>query len=161
MKKKVNILLLVFVLGLWGTVTYKYISGYWHCNSITASASQKNAVDAVVRQKDTFTLAALERDPFLNRSMAEPKPVRVKFRTAGVKKAPPKIISPVPFPQVGYFGYLKSPQHKELVLLKVNNRLMKLRAGESTDGLKVVKIHKDSVQVNFNGEARTIIRSNK
>lgn len=157
-KKKINILLLVVVLGVWGTAAYRYLNRFFHDDAQKLETSQQKTASFTARSKDTFELATLSRDPFLNRLTAERKLVaRSHYRPAAVKKEVKPVVE-MPFPEVGYFGYVKSGQQKELVVLKINGRLMKLHAGESRDGFKVVKIHKDSVQISAGKQTKYIRR---
>ena len=70
-------------------------------------------------------------------------------------KAAPKPTAGIPFPSVNYYGYIKSKDKKEeLILLKVNNRLERVRLNSDINGLVIKKIYKDSVTVFFNSETR-------
>lgn len=157
MKKKLNVFLIVFVLGLWGTVAYKYVKRFLMPTEIAQTAAPK-MYSAEIKAKDTFAMETIGRDPFLN-SASAPVVKRV-VRYSGprvVKKEPPVFKPTVPFPKVDYFGFIKAHQ-KEVALLKVNSKLVRLSAGELSDGLKVVKIYKDSVQLGFGKETRSVKR---
>lgn len=159
-KKKINILLLAVVLGLWGTVAYRYLDRFFADGAQKQAVTHRQTATFTARAKDTFELASVSRDPFLNRLTAERKAVgaRPRLRPSGVKKAVKPAVE-TPFPSVGYFGYVKSGQQKELVVLKINGKLVKLHAGEARDGYKVGKIYKDSVQVTAGGQTRYIGRN--
>lgn len=154
MKKQINIALIIIVAGLWATVLYKYVSQYLVKKEFaTVQKEYTTAIDAKIRQKDTFQLAALSRDPFLNKVFNNAPVKRPTFRKI-MPSQPKKEVKPkiqIPFPQINYYGYIKSTDKKdELVLLKVNEKLMKLRMNQTMEGLKVTKIYKDSIQVSFN-----------
>lgn len=158
-KKKINILLLVVVLGLWGTVTYRYLNRFFRNDDAQELAvSQQKTATFTARSKDTFELVSVARDPFLNRLTAEKKPAAIRHYRPAVAKKEAKPVVEIPFPEVGYFGYVKSGQQKELVVLRINGKLTKLHAGESRDGFKVVKIHKDSVQITAGKQTKYIRR---
>jgi hypothetical protein len=60
MKKKLNIVLLLLVLGLWGTVLYKYASQYFTNNDELASNKNEfTLVDLKIKEKDTFQINQL------------------------------------------------------------------------------------------------------
>jgi hypothetical protein len=160
-KKTINIALIVVVLSLWGTVMYKYVNRFFK-NDESALAQVSNYENNTVSiiEKDTFELQPLTKDPFLNkvftRAIAQSKIVRTTPKIKTVTK--PKEV--VPFPRVQYFGYIKSEDKKEkLILLKINNRLERVRLNSTVDGLVVKNIYKDSVLVYFNKETRSFIKN--
>ncbi len=162
MKKKINILLAAVVLGLWGTVMYKYVNRFFYSENtltLTEKNLDLNLPDKI--QKDTFELKPLGNDPFLNKSYM--KPLVKKTTLTGyvpktkVKSQPIKSKTVAPFPTVKYFGFIKSSERKEeLILLKINNTLHKTRLNGNCDGVTVKKIYKDSIQIIFDKETRMI-----
>jgi Tfp pilus assembly protein PilP len=159
MKKKINIILIIAVAAVWGTVIYKYVNQYLAKQDLTATTHYASRSGEVkIWNKDTFNLQPLKRDPFLNISSQRAIPAVKRIFVSPAVKKPKKTISAAPFPQLKYLGYIKSNK-AELVHLKVNDKLQKFRIGESVDGLMVLKIFKDSVKVSFNGEVRGIVKS--
>ncbi len=161
-KKKINIILIIVVLGLWGTVGYRTINRYFMDNVSVINAEIANHNVSLKKiNKDTFELKKVDRDPFLNRQFNE-KPVfvtSVSFH-APIKKAlkptpVPKVKYDIPWPQLQYFGYLKS-NDIELVLLKIDSKLHKLKLNDEVNGLLVKKKFKDSIEVVFNSQSRII-----
>lgn len=156
-KKTINIILILVVLSLWGTVGYKYINRFFGDDELDYTLSNTYNYDAIsIIKKDTFALHPLTKDPFLNKVFSKPTTAPIIVRsTPVVKKEPePKIITP--FPYVQYFGYIKSKDKKEeLILIKVNNRLERVRLNSNIDGLVIKKIYKDSVSVFYNNETRS------
>ncbi|MDR6764528.1 hypothetical protein J2Y38_004761 [Flavobacterium sp. 2755] len=160
-KKKINIILIIVVLGLWGTVGFKTINRYFGDSSIIANTeTHSKNVSLKKIDKDTFELEKINRDPFLNKEYRDnpvPKPVTYHHP---IKKAPPVIKIPKPvvninWPALKYYGYLKS-KDQELVLLKIDSKLHKLKLNDPVNGLVVRKKYKDSIEVFFNSEARII-----
>ncbi|GEP50165.1 hypothetical protein FNO01nite_08370 [Flavobacterium noncentrifugens] len=103
---------------------------------IAATGNRSIEATLKIRQKDTFALMPLRRDPFLNSTVNSGKaPIRHAVAIKTIKKAEvPKNV--LPFPQVNYYGYIKSnQQQKELVMLKVDDKLVRLRTGESESGI--------------------------
>ncbi|HEX9981227.1 MAG TPA: hypothetical protein VGB50_11750 [Flavobacterium sp.] len=156
MKKKVNVLLILVVTTLWGFVGYRYLNRYFQPVDVVNNTLPEQSVGQVQDfQKDTFEMKPIPRDPFLNASVA---PVIKEHRSIKARQVlVQKIVRPkAAFPQINYFGYLKSgDKSKELVILKVNNNMIKMRLGEVVDGLRAVKISKDSIRLAFNGEQRS------
>jgi hypothetical protein len=160
-KKKINIILIIAVLGLWGTVGFKTINRYFGDNTIiTNAATQTKNVSFKRIDKDTFALEKINRDPFLNKQLQEQAtPVKLASYHNPIKKAPAivpkKTIANVNWPTLKYFGYLKS-KDQELVLLKIDSKLHKLKLNDPVDGLVVKRKFKDSIEVSFNSESRII-----
>ena len=152
-KKKLNIVLLLFVAGLWGTVLYRYASQYLYKQEVIVVKQDRIfSLDRNMQKKDTFEMDPIKRDPFLNKSYTADNKKTV-YPIASVKKVPKRepIVKNTYFPAVEYYGYIKSNNDgkKELVMIKNNGVLMKLKLGEERDGLKILKVFKDSVQLSY------------
>jgi len=161
-KKKINIILILVVLSLWGTVGYRALYRQFSSNEIIIEEqNQKYNVSIKQINKDTFELEKINRDPFLNKEFQHTETAVTKktIHYTSVKKA---IIKPVQKPQTNlswptlqYYGYLKS-KDKELVLLKIDSKLYKLKLNEAQNGLIIKKKFKDSIEVSFNSESKII-----
>lgn len=115
--------------------------------------------------KDTFKLIHLERDPFvLNKRTVN----RNTNNEVGVKKSNTKpIVKTVKtkekntsWPKISYYGFVKSSNKKyRLALLKINNKLIRVRANTTIDEkLHIVSIYKDSITVKKNSVFKIITR---
>ncbi|KAF2342588.1 hypothetical protein [Flavobacterium tistrianum] len=162
-KKKINIILIIVVLGLWGTVGFRTINRYFGNSDVNLSPEAHNSDISLKKvNKDTFELKKIGRDPFLNKQFVE-KPAFVASVSyhAPVRKAikpSPAIPKPkfdMPWPQLQYFGYLKS-NDIELVLLKIDSKLHKLKLNDEVNGLTIKKKFKDSIEVVFNSQSKII-----
>lgn len=161
-KKKINIVLIIIVLGLWFTVLFKYVNRFFYSNETNFSTKVAINTKLINKiRKDTFELKPLGNDPFLNKTYNKPV-VRTRILASYVPKPkvnpqPVKVKTVTPFPIVKYFGFIKSSEKKEeLILLKVNNNLHKTRLNGNCDGVIVKKIFRDSIQVVFEKETRVI-----
>lgn len=168
MKKKINIALICAVLGLWGTVIYRSISNYLVKDAELLTGERLSVANFKIVSKDTFELKRLNYDPFLqkhsipqhtnNASANILKPTswsKPKVRTESAKAK-----SILGFPSIGYYGFIKSVDKKEeLVILKINGRLRKVRANENFDGLKIKYICKDSLVITNSQESKTFLRN--
>jgi hypothetical protein len=160
-KKHINIVLIIAVISLWGTVLYKYVNRFLTTNELVYTQQNLSIPIVAKIEKDTFTIYPLERDPFLGKLLVKKQnnfktknPVIKSF----VKNIEPKITSP--FPRIQYFGYIKSQDKSEkLILLKVNNKLERVRLKANIDGLIIEKIYKDSIEVLFNKEKRIFVKN--
>ena len=162
MKKKVNIFLLVLLTLLWGSIIYKYAGHLFGQNDQQNLARDFTSANLKIPQKDTFQLSPIARDPFLGQQIyakTDKKNIpRVLSRSvkAVVEKEPVY----VEFPSINYYGYIKSSsKEKQLVLVKINNSLFKLKVGQVQDGVSIFAATKDSVIVIFNKTKRGIKKS--
>lgn len=164
MKKKINILLLVAVIGLWGAVGYRSVKLYFYTPEQTVDTFSISATTQFKKlEKDTFELQPLARDPFLgirnnSKTRLIDKTNTVKYLRNVPKK---KVVAIKPFPTVSYFGYIEKNEadNRELVLLKVNGKFVRLKANQSFEGLKVKKIFKDYIELSYNDTIRNIKKS--
>ena len=159
MKKKINILLIVVVGGLWGTVGYRFINNYFFNNPVNNIVAGNTVhTSKLVTQRDTFLLENINRDPFLNKIVSVGSGESVPKRNIGhIKKYTPVIKAVAPpkyWPEVQYYGYIKSAKNNEVVLLKINGQLFKLHKGESKNELTVQNVYKDSIALLFYKEKK-------
>lgn len=161
-KKKINIVLIIVVLGLWGTVAYKTVSQYFFSKELIANKTHSNnELNSNQINKDTFQLEKITRDPFLNTLIqsADSIPKKhysmtaiVKTNTIAIK---PKVVITWPF--ISYHGYIKSKEKNEaLVLVKIDKKLYKVRKDEQIEGVTIKKVYSDSIELSFNTEKKTI-----
>lgn len=162
MKKRINIVLLIFVVGLWSTIIYRYVTSLSiKNNSLSDFQDIVNNDKFNLKEKDTFELRLIDRDPFLNKNFNKVQSYStINHKNISTKKNIPKSIYTISsFPSLNYLGYIKSQNNKnELVLIKVNNKLIKYRINEFKEGIKVISINKDSIQILFNNKRKIIKR---
>lgn len=156
-KKMINAVLIIVVVSLWGTVSYKYINRFFGENEVFYDTPENYNFDTLsVISKDTFKLQPLTKDPFLNKIVTQPKIQSSSIPKQSIIKKEPVLKTPIQFPAVQYYGYIKSKDKKEeLILVRINNRLERVRLNDNIDGLIINKIYKDSIVVNFNKETRS------
>ncbi|WP_281635431.1 hypothetical protein [Flavobacterium marginilacus] len=163
-KKKINVILILIVLGLWGTIGYRALNRLFFKNEAGfGKPNQKINVTINQINKDTFELEKISRDPFLNKQYQSDivlikKPISTY---SSVKKVIvpkiPKIMSNINWPTLVYYGYIGSKEkNEELILLKIDSKLCKLKLNEPINGLIIKKKYKDSIQVFFNSETKII-----
>lgn len=162
MDKKIrNRILYVSVAVLWAIAIYRTWKNYEAKaeNNETALISTP-AVSPMQFRKDTFELVLPEYDPFLQKSwtpsVQNESPVADVKQNQVVKKDP---VVPVvkTWPQIDYFGFVKNRnQNSTLCLLKIDGRQVQLSKGEKYNGLLVQNTYRDSVQLVFEGETKTV-----
>ncbi|RKR09081.1 hypothetical protein C8C83_0681 [Flavobacterium sp. 90] len=167
-KKRINIILIIVVLALWGTAGYKALNRQFSgSNLLIEKRNQQVNINIKQIKKDTFKLEKIGRDPFLNKQFqtALIVPKRPTSNYVSVRK---EVVTPtlktdpnLSWPILSYYGYFESKEKKqELVLLKVDSKLCKLKINTPYNGLIVKKKYKDSIEVYFNSE-RKIVRLKK
>lgn len=163
-KKPINIILICIVMLLWGTVIYRYFNNLSISDEYNTNQEQYNSnITFNTIEKDTFKLLKLDRDPFLNKMYSNYESV---LKQPLIKRNNPKSVNKkeqtrfAAFPNIKYFGYIKSKnKNEELVLLKINNRLERVKLKSKVEGLIIEKIYGDSIEVLFNNEKRVFIKN--
>ena len=162
-KKKINIGLILVVLGLWGAVGYRFIKNNYPQHDIAGVNHRSNKISQkLIVERDTFLLEPLVRDPFLDRKNMDensaksinPQRSFSKVKTNKTPKAPKVIVNKY-WPDIQYYGYIKSNQNNEVVLIKIDGQLLRMHKNEKKNDLVIKDIYKDSVAILFNKEKRT------
>ena len=143
MKKTLNIVLLCFVLIVWGIILYRLTEQYfWPTNQLADNYEKTIDTSLKFPVRDTFEMRTSFRDPFLKTVYLEKKSLPKRSFT----KYKPKTTAVTPWPQIKYFGFIKSKDRKgELVLLQINNELHRARVGEKVADIQIKKIYRDSI----------------
>ena len=165
MKKKVNVFLIIAVVSLWAIVGYRIIGAYFFDvknESVFLNDYGKHQFKLI--EKDTFKLLAVKRDPFLNKMVSEKNEKKVEINAViPIKKKINSIKKEnleIPFPVVHYYGYIKSEKKKdEMVILKINNQMKRLRRNETFIELKIVEVFKDSIKLSNGHQIKTFFKS--
>jgi len=163
MKKNINIVLIIVVLALWGTAGYRYVKNYLiQDTNITAKFSEFKTVDFNIK-RDTFLLTPLPRDPFLNKIYTRSVVVTDSKKNTRLSKLKVNTTSHIsiviPWPDVKYYGFIKSGKNSELALIKVNGVLIKMHKGDSENGLAIKEIYKDSIVLVYNKQRKIFIHN--
>ena len=163
MKKVVNIGLIVFVLVLWGTIVYRYVNNFFYSQDIKVENYNQYSL-IKINKRDTFNLAVINRDPFLGKIAKKPFTFPKKNISSSAKsnKISKPISSkiPTPIPTIQYFGIIKSSSKKdEMIIVKINNEVKKMRLNSEFEGVKINKVFKDSILISFN-KKQLFIRRN-
>lgn len=161
MKKKVNILLIIAVLGLWGTVSYRFFKNFFYKDAGVAVTANVQASKFSISARDTFMLRPLEHDPFLSSKGGGIN--RGSTHWVSVKKRMPKVNDvkkPVaPWPKISYYGFIKSEKNEELALIKIDDVLYKMHKKETKNSVTLKIIDKDSAGVVYKKELKFIEKS--
>lgn len=163
-KKKINIILILVVLGLWGTVGYRSLYRQFSGDEILLE-KQNQTKNITISQinKDTFELEKINRDPFLNKQF-QSTVASIRKHVSGFSSAKKttlpvnkKVVPNIDWPTLIYYGYIASKERNEdLILLKIDSKLHKLKLNDPVNGLVVKKKYKDSIEVFFNSQIKII-----
>lgn len=146
-------LLLVAVLGIWGAIAYKIISGM----SPTITEVKRDDFNMVFKPKtttkvDTFTIQNLDKDPFLGTLTTKRKSSTTK-RKAPIKK------QGSPMPIISYSGSVKRQNGSNRVfVVNINNKQYLLNKGQVADSVQLVKGNENAIIVRYNNRNKTINR---
>jgi hypothetical protein len=163
MKKKINIVLIVVVLGLWGTVGYRALNQYFLSKKGVVKTMELNKEFNLTQiNKDTFQMENSIRDPFLNKqdqSMV-PNTKKIYSKSLNIKKKVYPVVKAkeyINWPAISYHGYIQSKaNNEELILVKINEKMFKLKINEEVEGVTLKKVYKDSIEFIFNKEKKII-----
>ena len=156
-----NLLLIVAVIAIWGTIAYRIISALDESDDEplpVAVQLDKKPADDYATVNDTARLRNAYRDPF--GMVAPPAPKDTVKKHVMLVNMVAKPVVPVDLTFVKYAGYIINPGTKQsLVMLLINGKTAMLGEGESSDGIKVIKNMRDSVKVRYRQQIRYIVKS--
>ncbi len=144
-------ILLVLVLGIWGTIGYKIITGL---NPDVPVQAENNINVSFTPEKikttDTFSVQTTERDPFLGTLTR-----RNKSRTKANKSVKP--IKEENVPQITYQGLVrKQSSSQQVFVVTVNGKQHLLKRGQTIDKVKLIRGNAKEIVVSNNNKQQTI-----
>lgn len=168
MKKKVNQILIVVVVGLWSVIIYRLISNLLiDKNSIKNKSFSSQYSTAKITDKDTFTLPANLSDPFLGnrkftgtstrKKKSYPK-TKVSTKSKGNSRTSKITLNK----QISFHGYFYNSANKtESMVVKVDSKLFTVKIKDIISGVQFLDRKGDSVKVRLdNKEIRWIKKLN-
>jgi len=152
-KKKKTYLLLVAVLGLWGTIAYQVLSAL--SPKEPSVASENISVDFSPKKTkiDTFSITQVKRDPFLGKLSKSPhKATRSKGKTITKKNDADN-----PWPQIQYQGMVKKQgATSEIFIITINQQQYLLKRNQELENVKLLRGNAKEIVVRFNKEIKTV-----
>ena len=142
-------MLLVAVLGIWGTITFKVVNGLNPEQPPSTSLEFEATFQPRFHKDiDTFSIKPIKRDPFLGKmSKAENQLIKNK-RT---------VKSNVKLPHIQYNGLIKKEGNtNRIFVVEINNQQHLLKRGQTIHGVKLISGHKSSITVSYKGHMQTI-----
>jgi hypothetical protein len=146
-------LLLAAVLGIWGTIGYRVLSGV----NPTISEVKQDDFDMVFNPKsntevETFSIQNLERDPFLG-TLSDTK----KGKSLSAKKPLEPVIDYRP--SITYSGLVKKQStSNQVFVVTINNNQFLLKKGQIADSVTLVKGNDKEIVIRYHKKNQIIKR---
>lgn len=156
-KKKIIYILMPIVILVWGFVFYQ-LYGYFFSTPSYVKAEEKAIINIDEIKKDTFSIVADYRDPFLTKKIIPTANHQVAIKTNGAsqtkKNTPPTVFK---WPSIQYKGMIKNNNsERRVAIVTVDGKEHIVKEGTTLNELKVVKIEKETITVSFQDEQKTI-----
>ena len=150
-KNQKTYLLLTVVIGIWGLIAFKILNA---ANPEPAKmgpiASNEVFVPKKIKHRDTFSIKADYRDPFLGTIVANKK---VKKKVAPKKK----VEKAIPQKKISYTGFITDGASKQKIFfVTIEGQQHMMGLNETVQEVKLVRGSKDKITVRCNGKTRTI-----
>ncbi len=151
--KKTVYILIPVVLLIWGIIFYRIYGFFNGGNNQAFHTPQLVITDSAELLNDSFNIHADYRDPFLDKA--------IKKQISGSGTTVAKPVKPVPtsspWPAIVYGGIIKNQKsNKQLALIQINGQSNMMKAGEEANGVQLLKVFKDSIEVKFGKEKKYI-----
>lgn len=155
-KKKTIYILMPIVILVWGFVFYQ-LYGYFFSTPSYANTEEKTIINIDEIKKDTFSIVANYRDPFLSQKRMQAANNRVVTKTnrsTTKKNTSPTVLK---WPSIQYKGMIKNNNsERRVAIVTVDGKEHIVNEGTTLNELKVVKIEKATITVSFQDEQKTI-----
>jgi len=151
-KQNKTYILLAVVLGIWGSVAFKFFAAANPSNKeITEVNSDLVFVPKQIKERELFTIAANYRDPFLGRVQAPKKKIK-KSKSSVVKSK--KVI---PTKSIQYTGFITDKKSKQKIFfVTVDGQQQMMSLNDTFQEVKLVRGTKTSIRVRYNGSIQNV-----
>ncbi|MGP1994244.1 hypothetical protein D9V96_020355 [Zobellia laminariae] len=142
--------LLSLVLIVWGLLGYEIIKTINPAedNSPTLTTSEK-FVPKTIKERDTFSITANYRDPFLGTITNENVAKKPKIKRVKKIEAPSK--------QVSYSGFItETNTGNKIFFITIGNQQHMMSLGEVQDSVKLISGNKETVKIRYGNVSKTI-----
>jgi len=143
-------LLIAAVVGIWGTIIYKIISGI---NPVVPELTTNQNIAEFnpkpIAQNESFTISDVERDPFLGTLQKKNKPQLKRVINTVPKQS-------VNVPTIKYSGIVKKG-NDQVFILTINGKQYLMRKGQTLNEVKLLSGTSKQVVVRFNNANSTIL----
>jgi len=142
-------LLIVAVLGIWGTVAYQFFTGIspkppQEIVALSSPSFKPQAQKAI----DTFSITEVARDPFLG---------TLKQKRVSPNKLRSKKKDTINQPHIVYKGLVKRQEtNQQVFVVDIDNTQYLLKRGQTVKSLTLLKGNSEKISVRFNNTNMTI-----
>ncbi|WP_435624313.1 hypothetical protein [Flagellimonas sp.] len=140
--------LLGIVALIWGVVGYRLFSSFGPEVQLNEPEIDKGFTLEQMKPKDTFSIKADYRDPFLGTMAVKKK----KTKKRAIRTSPK-----VQFPSIVYTGLIADQQNKQhIFFVTINNTQYLMQSKSEEDGVTLLSGTKDGIKVKFKGIIKQI-----
>ncbi len=153
--KKLRWLLIPLVIILWALIAYQIYKGVKGEAQVIIKPKPRLVAEIDVQDTLQYVLNLDYPDPFLKNRKRQYQPSTSVGSTTPQSTAKPKVkvtveLKPLRWPDLNYKGQLeKKGDNTPMCIIEINKSLIFMRKGEDHDGIKLLKVYKDSVQVEY------------
>lgn len=139
------------VIGIWGFIGFKLLNaGNPEPVTMTELASNEVFVPKQLKKRDTFSIAANYRDPFLG-TVQSPKKTKKKISSQKIVK------KEVPQKAISYTGFITDNSSKQKIFfVTIEGQQHMMGINETVQEVKLVKGSKYQIKIRCDGKTRTI-----
>lgn len=163
--KKLLFILVPVVVVVWGIIFYRIFNQIIKKNQVFVPQININELPIDEIKKDTFTIVANYRDPFLGSSVNYSQPENDNKKIEKKKqKTEPSITGRtnrrVRWPEIEYSGSIYNKDSKQsIAVMKIDNNGFLMYLNETNSGVTLLKIYEDSIRVSFEDDIKTILKT--
>jgi hypothetical protein len=156
--RKLLYLLVPLTLFLWGMIIYRILSRVNKDTEVTGILPLTGKYSPENQVEDTFTLVADYSDPFLERNLISS--ASNTGTNVRLNDAPKEYIQiQIPWPEIRYGGMiLNKSTNNYLYLVEIDHINHLLKKGDQIGQIKIAKVFKDSITVQFKNHNKTIFK---
>lgn len=137
------------VIVIWGLLIYKIVDAFSSESIDIAKTKRANFKPLKGIQKDTFSLAPVETDPFLGTVYSKSKP------TSQNKNSTYKPKGEKQWPTIGYFGIVADKKSTSSVyIVSINGQQFLLKKGDTLQKLKIIKGSEENIFIRYEGHTK-------
>jgi len=152
-KKKKTYILLVAVLGLWGTIGFKVVGALTTEESVVGTENVSVKFSPEKAKVTTFSISKVKRDPFLGKLSKSAHTLSLS-KSKQIKKDDLNN----PWPQIQYQGLVKKKgANSSIFIVTINQEQYLLKSNQEIKKVRLLKGNTKEIQVRFNKRVKTFV----
>jgi hypothetical protein len=151
-------LLVPLTLVLWGAIVFRIFQHLKQKPDVTPVYSITTDLSSTKQPEDTFKLMANYSDPFLERRQLSSS--EMLYSSSISMNSPAKAVKPtIIWPEVKYGGTIINKSNKNILyLVRVDNSNHLMKKGEEISQIKLYRVFKDSIVIQYKKKCKTILK---